>query len=107
MIGVLAAQATADSESSGLEVVDRNNMVIAPLNTVMRRFEDSNSFLKDEIDGIYIRVAPGSRLDRNRQRRRGPFWPRPTRTPGDFTAGGAGRPAGAAAPDAVHLSRWS
>ncbi len=60
VIGVLAAQATADSGSSGLEVVDRNNMVIAPLNTVMRRFEDTNSYLKDEIDGIYIRVAPGT-----------------------------------------------
>jgi putative ABC transport system permease protein len=58
VIGVLAAQATADSEVEGLEVVNRNNMVIAPLNTVMRRFEDNNSYLKDEIDGIYIRVTP-------------------------------------------------
>jgi putative ABC transport system permease protein len=60
VIGVLAAQATADSGSSGLEVVDRNNTITAPLNTVMRRFEDTNSFLKDEIDGIYIRVSPGT-----------------------------------------------
>jgi putative ABC transport system permease protein len=40
-----------------LEVADRNNLIIAPLNTVMRRFEDNNSYLKDEIDGIYIKVA--------------------------------------------------
>jgi putative ABC transport system permease protein len=60
VIGVLAQQATADSEVEGLEVTNRNNMVIAPLNTVMRRFEDNNSFLKDEIDGIYIRVTPQS-----------------------------------------------
>ena len=26
----------------------------------MRRFEDVNSFLKDEIDGVYIRVKPGT-----------------------------------------------
>ncbi len=26
----------------------------------MRRFEDNNSYLKDEIDGIYIRVKPGT-----------------------------------------------
>ena len=39
-------------------MVNRNNLVIAPLNTVMRRFEDNNSYLKDEIDGIYIRVTP-------------------------------------------------
>jgi putative ABC transport system permease protein len=58
VIGVLAQQATADTEVEGLEVINRNNMVLAPLNTVMRRFEDNNSFLKDEIDGIYIRVTP-------------------------------------------------
>ncbi len=58
VIGVLAQQATADTEVEGLEVTNRNNMVIAPLNTVMRRFEDNNSYLKDEIDGIYIRVTP-------------------------------------------------
>ncbi|MBL8228307.1 MAG: ABC transporter permease [Bryobacterales bacterium] len=56
VVGVLAQQATADSEVEGLEVVNRNNLVIAPLNTVMRRFEDNNSYLKDEIDGIYIKV---------------------------------------------------
>ncbi len=60
VIGVLAHQATADTEVEGLEAVNRNNLVIAPLNTVMRRFEDSNSFLKDEIDGIYIRVKQGT-----------------------------------------------
>ncbi len=58
VVGVLAQQATADTEVEGLEVTNRNNMVIAPLNTVMRRFEDNNSYLKDEIDGIYIRVTP-------------------------------------------------
>ena len=57
VIGVLSQQATADSDVEGLEVADRNNLVIAPLNTVMRRFEDNNSYLKDEIDGIYIKVA--------------------------------------------------
>jgi putative ABC transport system permease protein len=57
VIGVLANQATADSDVEGLEIADRNNLVIAPLNTVMRRFEDNNSYLKDEIDGIYIKVS--------------------------------------------------
>jgi len=57
VVGVLAQQATAESEVEGLEVVNRNNLVIAPLNTVMRRFEDNNSYLKDEIDGIYIKVT--------------------------------------------------
>ena len=59
VIGVLAQQATAD-DIEGLEVTNRNNMIIAPMNTVMRRFEDNNSYLKDEIDGIYIKVKQGT-----------------------------------------------
>ncbi|HBY64016.1 MAG TPA: multidrug ABC transporter substrate-binding protein [Solibacterales bacterium] len=60
VIGVLAQQASADTEVEGLEVVNRNNLIISPFNTVMRRFEDNNSFLKDEIDGVYIKVKPGT-----------------------------------------------
>jgi putative ABC transport system permease protein len=60
VIGVLGHQAAADTDVQGVEVSNRNNLVIAPLNTVMRRFEDNNSFLKDEIDGIYLKVTPGS-----------------------------------------------
>jgi len=56
VIGVLSQQASGDSDIEGVEVVNRNNLVISPLNTVMRRFEDNNSYLKDEIDGIYIKV---------------------------------------------------
>ncbi len=58
VIGVMAPLATAESEVEGLQASDRNNQVIAPLNTVMRRFDDNNSYLKDEIDGVFIRVAP-------------------------------------------------
>ena len=57
VVGVMAPQATADSEVEGVQSSDRNNQVIAPLNTVMRRFDDNNSYLKDEIDGIFLRVA--------------------------------------------------
>lgn len=60
VVGVLAQQATADTEVEGVEVTNRNNLVVAPLNTVMRRFEDNNSYLKDEIDGIYMRVKQGT-----------------------------------------------
>jgi putative ABC transport system permease protein len=56
VIGVMSPAATADAEVEGLEADDRNNLVVAPLNTVMRRFEDNNSYLKDEIDGIFVRV---------------------------------------------------
>ena len=60
VIGVLSHQATADTNVEGLEVSNRNNLIIAPLNTVMRRFEDNQGFLRDEIDGIYIKVVQGT-----------------------------------------------
>jgi len=59
-IGVTAPASTAESDIEGLATDDRNNMVMAPLNTVMRRFEDNNSYLKDEIDGIFVRVETGA-----------------------------------------------
>jgi len=58
VIGVLTPQASGDSDIEGASASNRNNLVIAPLNTVMRRFEDNTSYLKDEIDGIYMKVGP-------------------------------------------------
>ncbi|HXR40530.1 MAG TPA: ABC transporter permease [Terracidiphilus sp.] len=57
VVGVLTPQATGDSDVEGAQAANRNNLVIAPLNTVMRRFEDNTSYLKDEIDGIYMKVG--------------------------------------------------
>src|SRR5438477_5488658 len=37
VIGVLTPQASADSDIEGAQATNRNNLVIAPLNTVMRR----------------------------------------------------------------------
>ena len=68
VIGVMAPQGSADSDSEGGQSLNRNNLVIAPLNSVMRRFDDNMSWLKDEIDGIYIKVKPGNRLHRDRGR---------------------------------------
>ena len=59
VIGVMAPESSADSEE-GAQTINRNNLVIAPLNSVMRRFDDNMSWLKDEIDGIYIKVKPGT-----------------------------------------------
>jgi putative ABC transport system permease protein len=57
VVGVLSPQATGDSDAEGAQAANRNNLIIAPLNTVMRRFEDNTSYLKDEIDGIYMKVG--------------------------------------------------
>jgi len=59
VIGVLTQQATSDSDEAGVQAMNRNNLVVAPLNTVMRRFEDPTSYLRDEIDGMYMKVKPG------------------------------------------------
>ena len=59
VIGVLTPQASADTDTDSPGALNRNNTIVAPLNTVMRRFEDNTSYLKDEIDGIYLRVANG------------------------------------------------
>ncbi len=57
VIGVLTPQTTGDADVEGAQASNRNNLIIAPLNTVMRRFEDNTSYLKDEIDGIYMKVG--------------------------------------------------
>ncbi len=59
VIGVLTPQAEADTDMEGVQAMSRNNLVIAPLNTVMRRFEDATSYLRDEIDGMYMKVKNG------------------------------------------------
>jgi putative ABC transport system permease protein len=61
VIGVLTPQASGDADVEGATATNRNNLIIAPLNTVMRRFEDNTSYLKDEIDGIYMKV--GTNID--------------------------------------------
>ncbi len=57
VIGVIAPQSTGGTDVEGLVTDDQNNLVIAPLNTVMRRFDNTNSYLKDEIDGVFLRVV--------------------------------------------------
>lgn len=57
VIGVVAPQLVAQSDVSGIRSEDLNNMIYAPLNTVILRLEESQSFLKDEIDGIYLHLA--------------------------------------------------
>jgi putative ABC transport system permease protein len=61
VIGVLTPQSSGDADVEGATATNRNNLIIAPLNTVMRRFEDNTSYLKDEIDGIYMKV--GTNID--------------------------------------------
>ncbi|HVM75361.1 MAG TPA: ABC transporter permease, partial [Candidatus Saccharimonadales bacterium] len=57
VIGVVAPQVTSQSDITGIRTEDQNNLVYAPLNSVMSRLEESMSWLKDEIDGVYLHLA--------------------------------------------------
>lgn len=60
VIGVLGESVAATSKSSGGKMEDRNNVVYIPFNTFLYRFWDMSSYLKDELDGIDIRLKPAS-----------------------------------------------
>jgi putative ABC transport system permease protein len=57
VIGIAGPQLTPESDVSGVRTEDMNNLVYAPLNSVLYRLEDSESWLKDEIDGMYLHLA--------------------------------------------------
>ena len=57
VIGVVAPQMAPQSEVSGVRTEDLNNLIYAPLNSVRYRLEDSQSEMKDEIDGMYLHLA--------------------------------------------------
>ncbi len=56
VIGVVGPQISAGTEVAGVPNQDLNNLIYAPVNAVILRLEDSESYLKDEIDGIYLRL---------------------------------------------------
>jgi len=71
VIGVVAPQLASQSDVSGIQSEDLNNLVYAPLNSVLSRLEDSQSYFKDEIDGIYLRMASASDSSANAKIARG------------------------------------
>jgi putative ABC transport system permease protein len=60
VIGELAPQLSVESGVPGLATADRNNMIYVPLSAALLRLEDSYSYLKDEIDGIYLQLSPST-----------------------------------------------
>lgn len=57
VIGIVAPQMSAQSDVAGIRTEDMNNLIYAPLNSVRYRLEDSQSRMKDEIDGMYLHLA--------------------------------------------------
>ena len=58
VIGVVAPQLTMQGSASALPTQDLNNLLYVPLYTAIDRLEDTNSDLKDDIDGIYLQMLP-------------------------------------------------
>jgi putative ABC transport system permease protein len=58
VVGVAGPQLVADNDVAGLPAQDRNNVVYVPLMAAILRLEDSQSYYKDEIDGIYLTLTP-------------------------------------------------
>jgi len=61
VIGVAEPQLTAQTDVAGVPNQDLNNLIYVPVNSVILRMEDSMSQMKDEIDGIYLRLSNASR----------------------------------------------
>src|SRR5262249_18358423 len=57
VVGVLAEH-LVDSGGSGNQTVDRNNTIFVPFNTSMYRFWDIARYLRDELDGVDLRLKP-------------------------------------------------
>jgi putative ABC transport system permease protein len=57
VIGVLSEQ--VGDAGTGVKTQDRNNTIFIPLTTFQYRFWDSTRFLKDELDGVDIRLREG------------------------------------------------
>jgi putative ABC transport system permease protein len=57
VIGIAGPQLESHSDVAGVRTEDTNNLVYAPLNSIMYRLEDVQSRLKDEVDGLYLHLA--------------------------------------------------
>jgi putative ABC transport system permease protein len=57
VIGVAGPQMAARQEVEGIPAIDRNNLVYVPLQSAILRLEETNSPMRDEIDGIYLGLS--------------------------------------------------
>jgi putative ABC transport system permease protein len=57
VIGTVGPQISSPTDVEGLPSEDRNNLIYVPLTAAMLRVEDNMSWMKDEIDAIYVQFA--------------------------------------------------
>ncbi|HWP99039.1 MAG TPA: ABC transporter permease [Vicinamibacterales bacterium] len=58
VVGVAAPQLAAQIDVGGLPAQDRNNLIYVPLRAALLRLEELRSDTRNEIDGIYLQMAP-------------------------------------------------
>ena len=58
VIGIAGPQLTAQADVAGLPAQDRNNLIYIPIMSALLRLEYSMSWQKDEIDAVYVNLAP-------------------------------------------------
>lgn len=57
VIGVVSPQLSSDTAVAGTPAADVNNNIYIPLQSAFLRMEDSYSDVRDDIDGIYLKLA--------------------------------------------------
>jgi putative ABC transport system permease protein len=60
VVGALGEQLVSSGQSSGGRMQDLNNIVYIPLNTFQYRFFDRGNFMKDDLDGVDLRLKTGA-----------------------------------------------
>jgi putative ABC transport system permease protein len=60
VIGVLSERGQPGSRNLGGKMEDLNNRIYVPFNTFQYRYWDRSSFMKDDLDGIDLRLKPGA-----------------------------------------------
>ncbi len=56
VVGVASPLLSSQTEVAGVPTQDLNNIIYVPLNSAVLRLEDNYSDVRDEIDGIYLRI---------------------------------------------------
>jgi putative ABC transport system permease protein len=60
VVGVLKEQLMAGAQNSGPTMQDVNNIVFIPSNSFQYRFWDRSANMRDDLDGVELRLKPGS-----------------------------------------------
>jgi putative ABC transport system permease protein len=60
VVGVLREQLMAGAQNSGGAMQDVNNIIYIPLNSFQYRFWDRSGSLRDDLDGVELRLKPGA-----------------------------------------------